>query len=321
MVSGLTHHPHGVSAVDALHVRPGLAAIHVVVHGGRAALIDSGTTHSVPQVLVALQQLGVARDAVDWLFLTHVHLDHAGGAGALLRELPRARAVLHPRGAPHLVDPSALAAATIGVYGEASYRRLYGEVVPIEPGRVVVTHDGQRLELAGRPFEFLHTPGHALHHQAIVDPDARAVFTGDTFGISYREFDVDGHAFAIPTTTPTQFDPEQLVASIRRIAALRPEAVYMTHYSRATDVPRLAESLERQVRELARFALAQADAADAATRIRAMLRQTWFEQARAHGCMLAEAQVDTLLRADLDLDTDGVMAWLGRRRALAARRA
>jgi glyoxylase-like metal-dependent hydrolase (beta-lactamase superfamily II) len=313
-VPELTSHPHGVTAVDAHYVRAGLDAIHVVAHQGRAAIVDSGTALSVPWVLAALERLGVARDAVDWLFLTHVHLDHAGGAGALLRELPRAQAVLHPRGAAHLIDPSVLVAATIGVYGEATCRRLYGEIVPIDAARVVVTRDGERLELAGRPFEFLHTPGHALHHQAIVDLDANAVFTGDTFGVSYREFDVDGRAWAIPTTTPTQFDPEQLVGSIRRVAALRPEAVYLTHYSRVTDVPRLADSLERQVRHLAQLALVHADAPDAAVAIRAGLRDAWLAQAREHGCRLGTAQVDELLRGDLDLNVDGVLAWLARRR-------
>ena len=101
----LTPHPHGVSAIDAHYVRPGLDAIHLIVHGARAALVDSGTTHSVPHVLAALDRLGIGREAVEWLFLTRVHLDHAGGAGALLRELPLAKAVLHPRGAPHMVDP------------------------------------------------------------------------------------------------------------------------------------------------------------------------------------------------------------------------
>ncbi len=313
-MSDLTLHPHGVSAVDAHYVREGLDAIHVIAHQGRAAIVDCGTTHSVPYLLAALGRLGIARDAVDWLFLTHVHLDHAGGAGALLRELPRAQAVLHPRGAPHLVDPSLLITASINVYGEANYRRLYGEIVPLEAARVLVTRDGQRLELAGRPFEFLHTPGHALHHQAVVDLDANAVFSGDTFGLSYREFDVDGRAWAIPTTTPTQFDPDQLVASIRRIAALRPDAVYMTHYSRAVDVPRLAESLEQQVRDLAQLALRHADAPDAAPRLRAALGEAWQTQARAHGCTLDPARIDELLRGDLHLNVDGVLAWVTRRR-------
>jgi hydroxyacylglutathione hydrolase len=313
-VSDLTTHPHGVTAVDTHYLRPQLDAAHVIVHRGRAAIVDTGTSLAAPRLLRALAQLGVAPDAVDYLFLTHVHLDHAGGAGQLLQALPRARAVLHPRGAPHLIDPARLVAASIEVYGAERYAALYGTIVPIPAERVHVTQDGERLELAGRSFEFLHTPGHAMHHQAIVDADAGAIFSGDTFGMSYREFDVAGRAMIVPTTTPTQFDPDQMVASIRRLASLRPEALYLTHYSRVTDVPRLADSLERQVREYAQVALRHAAAADRGDRIRAELRAMWVQLATEHGCAAPAQLVDELLAADGALNSDGLLAWLDRRR-------
>ena len=261
-MSLLTRHPDGVTAIDTLYVRPQLDAAHLIVHRGRAAYVDTGTSHSVPQLLDALAQQSLTPDDVEWVFLTHVHLDHAGGAGQLMRALPRARAVLHPRGAPHLIEPAKLIAGSISVYGEAIYRQLYGEILPIAADRVVVTTDGQRLSLAGREFEFLHTPGHALHHQAIRDLATGCVFTGDTFGISYREFAVDGRDFILPTTTPTQFDPQQLLASIERIAALKPPALYLTHYSRVADVPRLATELAALVQEFVRMAEASVGAAN-----------------------------------------------------------
>src|SRR5690606_38653332 len=123
---------------------PGLAASHVIVHRGRAAFVDTGTSRSVPLLLAALDILGIPRDAVDYVFITHVHLDHAGGAGRLMQELPVAQAVLHPRGAPHMVDPSRLIAGSIAVYGEERYRQLYGELVPIPAERVRVVQDGER---------------------------------------------------------------------------------------------------------------------------------------------------------------------------------
>jgi glyoxylase-like metal-dependent hydrolase (beta-lactamase superfamily II) len=312
-VSDLTPHPHGITAVDTHYLRPRLDAAHLIVHRGRAAFVDTGTSLAVPRLLQALAQLGVAPDAVDYVFLTHVHLDHAGGAGQLMQALPRARAVLHPRGAPHLVDPARLIAASIQVYGAEKYARLYGEIVPIPAERVHVTHDGERLELAGRPFEFLHTPGHALHHQAIADLDANAIFSGDTFGMAYPEFELEGRAFIVPTTTPTQFDPDQLVASIRRLAARQPESVYLTHYSRVTEVARLAASLEMQVREFERFALANAAAADPVASIRAAMRALWLRLAHEHGGADAASRVDALLGGDVALNTDGLVAWLGRR--------
>src|SRR5690348_9955539 len=116
----LISYPHGITAIDTDYIRPGLAASHLIVQSGRAAFVDVGTNHSVPRLLAALEALGLAREAVDYVLLTHVHLDHAGGAGALLRELPRARAVIHPRGAPHLINPARLVMASIAVYGEAT---------------------------------------------------------------------------------------------------------------------------------------------------------------------------------------------------------
>jgi glyoxylase-like metal-dependent hydrolase (beta-lactamase superfamily II) len=310
----LTRYTHGITAVDVEYVRPGIAAAHIIAHGGRAAFVDTGTTHSVPYLLAALDELHIERAAVDFIFLTHVHLDHAGGAGALMQALPNARAVLHPRGAPHLIDPAKLIAASITVYGAATYRRLYGELVPLPKERVLVTKDLERMSLAGRPFEFVHTPGHALHHQAIVDVEHSGIFTGDTFGLSYREMDTAKGAFIVPPTPPTQFDPEQLVQSIDRVASYAPEYVYLMHYGRVSDVPRLAQDLKHQVREFACIALEHAGAADRTSAIGGALRELWRALARRHGCDLTDAQFDHMLGKDLDLNVQGLIAWLERRK-------
>lgn len=309
----LISHPHGITAVDADYIRPGLAASHLIVHGGRAAFVDVGTNHSVPRLLAALERLGVGRADVQYVLLTHVHLDHAGGAGALLRELPEARAVVHPRGAPHLIDPAKLVKASIAVYGEATYRSLYGELVPIPAERVRVMRDGERIELAGRELLLIDTPGHALHHYSIVDLGYGNIFTGDTFGLSYRELDTQAGAFAVPTTTPTQFDPDQLIASIDRLLGYAPQAAYLMHYSRVTDLPRIAESLKAQIRELAAIARRHAGASDREAAIRADMRALWLALARRHGVALAESRIDDILDKDLDLNVQGLIAWLDRR--------
>ncbi len=308
----LSRHPHGITAVDAQYVRPGLAAAHIIEQDGRAAFVDTGTTHSVPHLLAALDVLGISRAAVDYVFLTHIHLDHAGGAGALMQALPTARAVVHPRGARHMVDPETLIAGSKAVYGEEVYRRLYGEIVPIAQERLIVTRDLERLSLAGREFEFVHTPGHALHHHCIVDLGHASIFTGDTFGISYREFDTARGAFIIPTTTPTHFDPEQAVGSIERLLAYAPEAMYLMHYSRVTDVPRLARDLKAQVLQLADIARRHAQSRDRKAAMAADMRALWIELAREHGCVDAEGKVDAFLAEDLELNAQGLVAWLER---------
>jgi glyoxylase-like metal-dependent hydrolase (beta-lactamase superfamily II) len=312
VVSDLADYGAGISAIDTAHLRPRLDASHLVVHRGRAAFIDTGTTHAVPRLLAALEAKGLAPDAVDWVFLTHIHLDHAGGAGALLAQLPNARAVVHPRGARHLADPTRLVAATREVYGEAAYAALFGEIVPIAAERIVVSSDGLRLALAGRSFEYIDTPGHALHHCAIVDHETGGVFSGDTFGVSYRDLDVAGREFVFPATTPSQFDPQQLDASIERILGRAPGAVYLTHYGRVTDIARLGRELHRGVAAYVALAREHARAPDRIARMRAAMFRYLSANLDEHGFDPDVARRHALLDLDVELNVDGLAAWLDR---------
>jgi glyoxylase-like metal-dependent hydrolase (beta-lactamase superfamily II) len=306
----LTTFADGITAVDTEYVRPQMDASHIVVAGGRAAIVDTGPNTAVPLILAALEQLQIAPDVVDFLFLTHVHLDHAGGAGALMRALPRATCVVHPRGAPHMLDPGKLIAGTRAVYGDELYSKLYGEILPIDRERVAITQDGLRFELPGRAFECVHTPGHALHHQAIVDHATSSIFTGDTFGISYREFDTARGAWIMPTTTPTQFDPGQLKASIIRLMQFRPRRIYLTHYSEVTDCARLANDMVDAVDEFVKIARAAGPHDEA--RMRFDLRRLAHESLREHGCTLGGPQIDAILGKDFELNAAGLVAWLQR---------
>jgi glyoxylase-like metal-dependent hydrolase (beta-lactamase superfamily II) len=309
----LTRHPHGITAIDTEYLYAGHAAAHLIESEGRAAFVDVGTNHSVPYLLAALEVLGVARSAVDYVFLTHVHLDHAGGAGALMRELPNARAVLHPRGAPHMIDPAKLIAGSRVVYGDERFGRLYGELVPIAAERVLIADDGAHVMLGRRDLELIHVPGHALHHYAIVDGAHASIFPGDTFGLSYRTLDTARGAFIVPTTTPTQFDPDQLAASIGRMMSYAPEAMYLMHYSRVTDLPRLAHALLTQIREFVAIAERHVEAPERYQAIRADMRALWLRLARAHGCTQPDAEIERLLEGDLDLNTQGLIVWIDRR--------
>ena len=309
----LYRHPHGISAVDCEYLYPGHAAAHIIVDSGRAAFVDVGTNSSVPYLLAGLEELGMARQAVDYVLLTHVHLDHAGGAGRLMQQLPNARALLHPRGAPHMIDPTKLMAGSRAVYGER-LEELYGTLVPIPAERVRAVEDGERVRLGGRTLELIHVPGHALHHYAVVDQAHRSIFTGDTFGISYRALDTERGAFITPTTPPSQFDPDQHIASIDRMLSYRPESMYLMHFSRVTDVPRLGELLKMQVRELARIARAHANDADPAASVRAAMLELWLDLAHRHGSPLTDAEIEAVLENDLTLNTQGLMVWLDRLR-------
>jgi glyoxylase-like metal-dependent hydrolase (beta-lactamase superfamily II) len=305
----LTRFADGITAVDTEYVRPQMDAAHVVVAGSRAAIVDTGPNTAVPLILAALGGLGVEPGAVEFLFLTHVHLDHAGGAGALMDALPRATAVIHPRGAPHMMDPAKLIEGTRAVYGDELYAKLYGEIRPIARERIAIAQDGQRFELAGRMFECIHTPGHALHHQAIVDHGAASVFTGDTFGLSYREFDTANGPWIMPTTTPTQFDPAQLKASIARIMEFRPRRLYLTHYSEVGQCARLASDMYDAIEAFVQIARS---AGPDESRLASELRQWAHRGLRNHGCTLDTHAIDSILDKDFQLNAAGLAAWLKR---------
>lgn len=303
---------HGIHALDSGFMRPRMDAIHLIVENGRAAFVDTGTFASVPRMLAALEQLGLGADAVDYVLLTHVHLDHAGGAGLLLQKLPNARLVVHPRGAPHMIDPSRLWAATVAVYGETRARQDYDALRPVARERVIEAPNGFSVTLAGRrKLHFIDTPGHAKHHLCVWDETARALFTGDTFGLSYRELDQGDRAFIFPTTTPTQFDPPALHASVDRLLALNPRAIYLTHYSQITDIARLGADLHRLIEAHVAAALAVADYGDETRREAGLskgVRQIVVDEARRAGG--DEALWLQTLGNDITLNAQGLAAWL-----------
>jgi glyoxylase-like metal-dependent hydrolase (beta-lactamase superfamily II) len=303
---------HGVYRIDCGYQRPGLAACYLVRQGAAVALIDAGTARSVPRVLGLLNDLGLAPAQVQAVIPTHVHLDHAGGAGEMMRRLPKARLVVHPRGARHMVDPSKLWKSAAAVYGEEAMRRNYGSLVPVDPSRVVEAPEGLVLEVGGRPLRFLDTPGHARHHFCVWDEASRSMFTGDTFGLSYRELASERGAFVLPTTTPVQFEPEALLASIDRLVGHEPKAMLLTHYSRVVEVERLAGDLARQVGELVALARAADGRPDRAARLRAGVEELFLGWVRDHGTALPEERVRELLALDVELNAQGLEVWLDR---------
>ena len=305
---------NGIHVIDTGFHRPVFDASYLIVERGRAAFVDTGTNHSVPRLLAALAAAGLTPEAVDYVIATHVHLDHAGGVGLLMRALPSARLVVHPLGARHLINPAQLIASACRVYGQDEVTRSYGDVVGVAPERVLRTADDMTLELAGRPLKFLDTPGHARHHHCIWDERSRGFFTGDTFGLSYREFDTARGAWIMPTTTPIQFEPEAMRQSIQRMVAYRPESLYLTHYGRVGDVPRLAELLLGQMDAM--VALARSLPNDD-TRHAALVRgfgEIHLKSLRAHGSTLSDAQILDLLALDLELNAQGMAVWLNRRK-------
>ncbi|MGE5490103.1 MAG: MBL fold metallo-hydrolase [Actinomycetota bacterium] len=302
---------NGIVAFDAGYVRPILAAIHMVVEKGRVAVIDTGSNDSLPNTVAALKRLGLSEESVDYVILTHIHLDHAGGAGAMMKAFPSAKLVVHPRGARHMAEPSKLVAGVCAVYGKEYVDRVYGEILPIPADRIIEATAGYVVSLAGRELLCLDTPGHARHHICVVDKKTGGIFSGDMFGLSYRELDVDGRPFIFPTTTPTQFEPDAMRDSIKRLLRFEPEAIYLTHYSRIEDVAKLGQDLLRRLDIHVEIALQEKDTGPSRhERIKGRLTDYLLEEVQAHGCTLPKEAVLELWATDLELNAQGLGVWL-----------
>jgi glyoxylase-like metal-dependent hydrolase (beta-lactamase superfamily II) len=304
----------GIVAIDTQYARSLQDASHLIVENGRAAFVDTGVNSSVPLLIDALHEQGLDVGDVDYVLLTHVHLDHAGGAGELMRALPNATCVVHRYGAPHMIDPARLIAGTEAVYGVDETREIYGTILPIDEDRIHIPDDGDRLSLNGRELQFLNTEGHARHHHVINDPQSKGVFTGDSFGVSYRELDTDRGEIVFPTSTPVQFDPDEAHISVDRIMGCEPEQLYLTHYSRVRNLDRLASQMHAGIDAYVAIANQHEHDDNRLEGLRESLFEYYVEQLDEHGYDGGREEAAAVLSIDVELNAQGLDVWLQRRK-------
>ncbi len=299
--------------IDADYVQPDTAGFHMMIENGRAAFFDTGTSLSLPNAVAALKERGLSTKDVQYVIPTHVHLDHAGGAGAMMRAFPEARMIVHPRGARHMIDPAKLWQGTIGVYGEERAEQLYGEVVPVPEHRVTVAEDNTEIDFQGRSLLFIDTPGHARHHFCVIDRERRAIFAGDMLGISYRVFDSDRGPFVFPSTTPVQFEPEAFHESLERIAGYDLEYAYLTHFGRIELSPGIFKALHQHIDRFVDIALQVEDEPNREAVLIDRLAKYLFNEVKAHGSHIADDKIRMNLAMDVKLNAQGIDIWLNRR--------
>lgn len=302
----------GVHAIDTGFHRDRFDAAYLIVQDDRAAFIDTGTRFAVPRLLGALDALGLGRDAVDWVIPTHVHLDHAGGVGPLMQALPRAQVLVHPRGVRHIIDPTALYQGALAVYGQAEMDRAYGTLVGVDADRVQASHDQMSVLLGSRPLVLIDTPGHARHHHCIWDDATRGWFTGDTFGLSYRELDTERGPWLMPTSTPVQFEPEALRHSVGRLMSFDPECAYLTHFGRVQGLRGLARQMLGLLDGMVALGQALRQAPDRHGALKAGLTTLYLESLARHGHPCTEVELRALLELDIELNAQGMAVWLDR---------
>ncbi|MDH4039132.1 MAG: MBL fold metallo-hydrolase [Gammaproteobacteria bacterium] len=301
------HLGNGITCIDAGYIRPGMACFYLLRQGDECAIIDTGISHSVVHLEQVMTTQGISPEQVRYIIPTHIHLDHAGGAGTMMRRFDQAQLLVHPRGARHLVDPERLLASTQSVYGVDRFRELYGEIVPVEADRVVPVADGEIFRVNGRALEIRHTRGHADHHVCVWDEYSRGWFSGDMFGISYHWFRFPAGSFVMPATTPTQFDPEQYLLSIDLLESYRPQRIYLTHYGELEYSGELAALLARQVHEYPRLL---GELAGDHTAMRNAICDYSIGLLRRFDTGLEKNELEELLAFDIDLNARGVALWL-----------
>ncbi|SFM33886.1 MBL fold metallo-hydrolase [Marinobacter zhejiangensis] len=302
-----------ITRIDTGMMREGLAACYLLKGGDSYAVIETGTHNTVPRILALLEAQGIALAQVKYVIPTHVHLDHAGGVGGLMQVLPEATLLVHPRGARHMIDPSKLKAGAMAVYGEQAFTDIYGDVIPVDEHRVRSMEDGAEAMVGDRKLVFIDTPGHARHHFCIYDPTSNGIFTGDTFGLSYPSLDSEKGPFIFPTTTPVQFDPDALKDSIRRLLALNPAHMYLTHYGRVDNPEPLGQQLLDMVDDFVALAEQCAETStdeELEARLMDAVGTYLTQRLEAHECPLSAAQVQEALGLDIRLNSQGLAVWL-----------
>ena len=298
---------NGIYGIDSLYA--GLesrAMVYIVVDAGRAAIIDTANNNAIKPTFEAMEMLGLSAGDIDYICLTHVHLDHAGGAGLFMESFPNARLVLQKRGVRHMVNPEKLLAAVRAVYGDRVTEKLYGNLLPIPEERIIAPGDGDEITFGNRSLSCLETPGHAKHHMIFHDHLTDSVFTGDAYGISYKELG-DGYARGvIITTSPTQFDPEAMHSSIKKIGALNPQKLYLTHFGELDNTEKVAEALHRQVD--AHVSLAE-DCEGDYVKIHDGLRDILREESLIQDWPCKGDAVNKLFKVETELSAQGLVVW------------
>jgi len=221
---------NGVSLIDLYDLGKEKRTGSYVLYGDELTIVETSASPSIPYLLRGLKELNIDPSQIKNIIVTHIHLDHAGGVGLLLESCPNAKVIVHSRGLRHLADPSKLIIGARAVYGE-EFDRLFNPILPVPTERLVVKGDGETLRInEDRLLTFIDTPGHAKHHFSIHDSFSNGIFTGDTIGVYYPQALEKGFELILPSTSPNQFEPDEMLQSLKKIQALNVDRIYFGHY-------------------------------------------------------------------------------------------
>ena len=304
----VSNNADGISVIVSGYFSKDFAAIYLLRQGNEVAIIETGNKYSATNVQKALKMDGLSFSDVAYIIPTHVHLDHAGGAGELMNRCQNAQLIVHPRGARHMINPSKLIEGAMAVYGEENFNKLYGEIIPIDSSRVIEADDNFILDFEGRELKFIDTPGHARHHFCVWDKQTESMFTGDTFGISYRDLDKENEVYIFPSTSPVQFDPEALIKSIYKIMEYKPQRVCLTHFAAIKPTQKVVDQLIDGIHFVSNLAKKYTTENDAELIIQDEMMSYFLKGLNEIG-VSDKNFVEERLKLDVKINTQGLIYW------------
>lgn len=275
-------------------------------------LIETGPSASGKYIEAGLKRLGFKLEDIKNIIVTHIHLDHAGGVGQLLEKCPNAKVFVHHKGARHLVDPSRLIAGAKAVYRD-KFEPLFAPVIAIPEERLVSVEEGDTLTISEHcTLHFWDTPGHANHHLSIFDPVSQTLFTGDTVGIRYQQLIDDGIHFYLPSTSPNQFDPNKMRASIKRMQETKLKGLYFGHYGMSSNVSDVYEQVEKWLEIFLREAQDVFEQDGNATMLKERLYQLVMNALLEKGVKPSH-EVFSIIQLDLEVSAMGLLDYLAKK--------
>ena len=295
---------------DANYIRQKFAAIHFINQNNKLLIIDTATNHSAKKFLNALHTMNISPEFVEWIILTNVHLDHAGGAGLLMKMCPNAQLAVHSRGARHMINPENLWASVVSVYGKEEAEKQYGKLIPVDENRVVVVGEGEVISFQDRRLQIFDAPGHANHHIIIFDEESKSFFTGDAFGIAYPELASEDEEFIFISSTPTQFEPVKFDTTIKKIMKQKPKSCFLTHFSKIMNIEKNGHELLKQLDEYVTITQqARNNHESRQERIRKDLFELLYKKLKKTNMNISKRDFGNLLSLDLSLNAQGLEYW------------
>ena len=317
-MGNLTGKLASVRTIDCNYVHPEVAAAYLMVEGKSAAFVENNTSHAVPRLLKELDEVGLTPEQVEYIIITHVHLDHAGGTSALVEACPNAQVLAHPRASRHVINPDRLVASARQVYGDRLFDELYGQIEPVAENRVRSMGDEESVKLGERELTFFHTRGHANHHFCIHDSHTNGIFTGDSFGIGYPGLQSGSRPFLYPSTTPTDFDPDEARKSIRKILDTGADHAYLTHFGSFEHMEeggrQMLSGLNRMEEILDKASVLEAESEEAIKTFCEDNVREYFNASLAERGIQIAPERQKLLEMDLGINALGLAFTAGKRR-------